>query len=153
MQFSATHDLKLTQNDLFKRLTDFEYFEQLARGKGVDLERTSGDAGAAAAGMAWQAVFKLAGKQRQITTTLVEMVAPDTLQFEFSSANMTGRSTVTLDPLSQTQTRLNVEIDLQPQTLSARLFVQSLKLARAQANKRFQGRITRFAQFLENQSV
>jgi hypothetical protein len=34
MQFSATHDLKLTQNDLFKRLTDFEYFEQLARGKG-----------------------------------------------------------------------------------------------------------------------
>ncbi len=153
MQISATHDLKMSQNDLFKRLTDFEYFEHLAQGRGLDLQRTSGDASAPAVGLAWQAGFKLAGKQRQITTTLVEMVAPDTLQFEFSSANMTGRSTVTLDPLSQTQTRLNVEIDLQPQTLSARLFVQSLKLARAQANKRFQGRITRFAQFLENQSV
>jgi len=26
MQFSATHDLKLAQDDLFKRLSDFEYF-------------------------------------------------------------------------------------------------------------------------------
>lgn len=31
MQFSATHDLKLAQDDLFKRLSDFEYFEKLAR--------------------------------------------------------------------------------------------------------------------------
>jgi len=153
MQFSATHDLKLDQKDLFKRLTDFEYFENLAQGKGLDLQRVSGGSSAPAIGLAWRAVFKLAGKQREITTTLTDMAAPDTLQFEFSSANMLGRSTVTLDPLSQTQTRLSVDIELQPQTLSARLFVQSLKLARAQANKRFQGRISRFAQFLENQAV
>ena len=31
MQFSATHDLKLAQDDLFKRLSDFEYFEKLAQ--------------------------------------------------------------------------------------------------------------------------
>ena len=103
--------------------------------------------------MTWLASFKLAGKDRKISTTLVEMASPDKMQFEFSSPNINGRSTVTLDPLSQTQTRMSVEIELEPQTLSARLFVQSLKLARAQANKRFQGRIARFAQFLENQAV
>jgi hypothetical protein len=59
----------------------------------------------------------------------------------------------TLDPLSQTQTRMSVDIELEPQTLYARLFVQSLKLARAQANKRFQERISRLASYLENQAV
>lgn len=152
MQFSATHDLKLAQADLFKRLSDFEYFEKLANEKGLNLECTTGNSGSPAVGMTWRAKFKLAGKERQVSTTLVEMASPDKMQFEFSSPNINGRSTVTLEPLSQTQTRLCVDIDLEPQTLSARLFVQSLKLARAQANNRFQGRISRFASFLENQA-
>jgi len=52
MQFSATHDLKLDQKDLFKRLTDFEYFENLAQGKGLDLQRVSGGSSAPAIGLA-----------------------------------------------------------------------------------------------------
>jgi hypothetical protein len=48
---------------------------------------------------------------------------------------------------------MSVYIELETQTLSARLFVQSLKLARAQANKRFQERISRLASYLENQAV
>jgi len=153
MQFSATLDLKLAQDDLFKRLSDFEYFEKLAQEKGLNLECTAGNSGSPAVGMSWHANFRLAGKDRQISTTLVEMASPDKMQFEFSSPNINGRSTVTLDPLSQTQTRMSVDIELEPQKLSARLFVQSLKLARAQANKRFQERISRLASYLENQAV
>ena len=55
MQFSATHDLKLAQDDLFKRLSDFEYFEKLAQEKGLNLKCTAGNSGSPAVGMSWHA--------------------------------------------------------------------------------------------------
>ncbi len=43
--------------------------------------------------------------------------------------------------LSPSKTRLKLSVDLRPQTLSARLLVQSLKLAKGNLDKKFDARV------------
>jgi hypothetical protein len=51
--------------------------------------------------------------------------------------------------LSRARTRLVLEIELKPETLAARLLVQSMKLARGALDKRLQVRVAEFAKAVE----
>jgi hypothetical protein len=59
---------------------------------------------------------------------------------------------VELVALSRGRTRLSVELELKPRSISARLLVQSLKLARANLNKKFHLRMADYARELEDRS-
>jgi hypothetical protein len=51
--------------------------------------------------------------------------------------------------LSRTRTRLLVSMELRPTTLSSRLLVQSLRLAKARLNGRLKSRMQEFAHRME----
>jgi hypothetical protein len=57
---------------------------------------------------------------------------------------------VELVALSRGRTRLSVDLDLKPKSISARLLVQSLKLAKANLSKKFHLRIADYARDLED---
>ena len=52
--------------------------------------------------------------------------------------------------LSATRTRVLVSFDMRAKTLTARLLLQSLKLAMAKMNKRFEARVLDYAEKVED---
>ena len=101
-------------------------------------------------GMAWDAAFKLRGRRREIQMELTEYDPPTGMILSSRSANMGGHMAIDLVALSRGRTRMSLEIDLKPKTLSSRLLVQSLKLARSSLSKRFRERVAHFAEELED---
>jgi hypothetical protein len=57
--------------------------------------------------------------------------------------------TVDLVELGPKRTRVVVSTQIAPKTIAARLFVQAMKLARRRVQRRFDGRMARFAAEME----
>ena len=71
------------------------------------------------------------------------------MNFLSTSQALTADVAVELVALSRKRTRLQMTIDLKPQNLSARLLVQSLKLARANLTRKFKLGMANYAKSLE----
>lgn len=150
MKFSTKEDIEAPIAHVFNRVSDIDGFETSARRRGADVERTD-DLESLGTGMCWNVGFQMRGKHRQIVIELDELDAPNRLGFTSTSKGLGGVLTVDLVALSRGRTRLGLELELKPQTLSARLLVQSLKLARSNLSKRFHLRVAGYAKEMEDQ--
>lgn len=148
MKFSSHHDIKLSQEEAFDRLSEFEKFERMAIKRGAQVQRLD-ESDDVIDGMKWKIGFDFRGKRRAAELHLTEADVPNTLCFEAFSPNLGAKMRIDVIPLSRTQTRLKVEAVLQPKTLSARLLIQSMKLARSKFNRRFSARLETFASKIE----
>jgi len=148
MNFTASEDVEVPIDVLFARVTDFPAFERSALRRGAEISRTDSRA-ELGVGMAWDIKFMLRGKRRQVQSQLVRCDPPNTLHFRSKSDGMTSLFKVELVALSRTRTRLNLDLELTPQSLSARLLVQSLKLARGNLRRRLAKRLAAFARETE----
>jgi hypothetical protein len=148
MQFSSREDIDAPIGEVFAMLSDVDSFERSAIRRGIDVTRV-GDRAAVGEGMAWTARFMMRGKPREAHVTLARFEAPQMMRFDTVSQGLEGHLTVDLVALSPRRTRLGVILNLKPNTLSARLLVQSLKLARGNLSKRFKLKVADYARHLE----
>lgn len=148
MKFSKSEDVQLDQDALFAKVSNFRMFERLVIRRGVEISRVAGTP-EDAVGMAWDSQFDFRGKKRQARIEIIEFDAPNLVKFLAQSASMNIRFEVDLTALSAKRTRMSVTSVLEPQTLSARLLVQSMKLGRSKMNKRYAQRVRQFATELE----
>lgn len=149
MQFTAKEDIEGPIDRVFGLITDFEMYERAALRRGADVVR-SDTLRARGAGMTWNAQFQFRGRERKLSLKLAEMTPPDGYRIDFFSPNLDGDLKVDLLALSKHRTRLTLALEVRPKTLSARLMVQSLKLARTNLTKRFALRVADFAKDLED---
>lgn len=149
MRFSTKEDIEATLIDTFMVLSEFEAYERAALRRGIDVRRVK-DMMPVAAGMEWEATFSLRGSVRDINLTLAEYDAPNGFRFVSDSQGLEGVLEVSLIALSPNRTRMGVILDLTPKSLSARLLLQSLKLAKASLNNRFKSKTADFARSLED---
>ncbi len=77
---------------------------------------------------------------------------PNAMRFEAQAQGLDGTMALDLVPLSQRRTRMSVALEIKPKTLSARLMVQSMKLAKTNLTKRFKLRVAHYAKELEDRS-
>lgn len=149
MEFSAKEDIEAPIADVFGILSDFEGFERSAIRRGVDVLRR-GDVSAPDRGLAWDTRFSFRGKERalRISLTGYEPVTAMTLTGEGSGLD--GQMQIELLALSPRRTRMSVRFGIQPKTLSARLLVQSLKLAKTKLTRKFKLRVAEFAKSAED---
>ena len=149
MKFSTKEDIDAPIEAVFEAVSQFAIFERAAIRRGADVQRvdTLAEPGV---GMAWDAHFTLRGRKRQLAIRVVEFDAPTRIAAQSTSAGMIGRFEIDLIGLSRTRTRMAIALDVQPQTLSARLFVQSLRLAKGTLTKRFKLRVAEYAKDLED---
>lgn len=149
MNFTASEDVEVPIDVLFEHVSDFEAFERSALRRGADVTRTD-SLPQPGVGMEWDVAFMMRGKRRQLSARMQEYDPPNGMLFLSSSNGIGGTFRVDLVALSRNRTRLKIAIELAPSSLSARLLVQSLKLARSKLNKRFSKRLASFAKDAED---
>lgn len=148
MKFSAREDIEAPINYVFEQLTDFQAFERSALRRGAEVQRVDKKT-SPGVGMAWDVAFKLRGKMRELQMELTSLDAPNCMVLSSRSPTMGGDMMVDLVPLSRGRTRVSMDIELRPKSLSSRLLVQSLKLARSNLTSRYEMRIAELARDLE----
>lgn len=148
MKFSTNEDVEAPIDATFAMLCDFEGFERAAMRRGAEVQRVD-QITTPGPGMTWDAVFELRGKRREIQVELVTFDRPNELVFASTAPGLVGGMSFELIALARGRTRIKVELEVKPLNLSARLLVQSMKLAKNSLNKKYKMRLADFAKGME----
>ena len=144
MKMTGNVDFEAPIAFVFDALCDFDGWERAALRRGAEITRTDA-LKAPAAGMAWDVGFDYKGKPRKVEVRLTALDRPDQMKFSGEGALIAGEVALDLMELGARRTRLTVQIDLTARTLGARLFLQSLKLARGRLQGRLDARLAQLA--------
>lgn len=139
MKFTTHNDIDVPIAYAFQRVSNFDNYERQALRRGAQVSRV--DSGVVRVGSSWDVGFTFRGKARKLRATVADISAPERLAIDTAANGLNSETIVDLVALSPKTTRLSVTIELAPQSLSARLLLQSLKLAKSNLNKRFKKRV------------
>lgn len=148
MEFSTKEDIEAPIDAVFEMLCDFDGYERSAMRRGAEVQRVD-TLRQPGVGMAWDAAFAMRGKQRQVNIEMTTFERPNEMVMVTRSVGLTGDMKIELMSLSRNRTRVMVVLSLEPHNLSARLLVQSLKLARSSLTKRYKMRVAEYAKSME----
>ncbi|WP_299025579.1 SRPBCC family protein [uncultured Sulfitobacter sp.] len=149
MKFSTKEDVEAPIAAVYDMLCDYEVFERAAMRRGADIQRTDTKS-VPGVGTSWRAAFNLRGKRRQVDIETVTFDKPNEMVLECRSQGLLTMMTIELVALSKSRTRVMVSFDIKPLNLSARLLVQSLKLAKTSLTKKYKLRVAEFAKQMED---
>lgn len=148
MKFSTREDVEAPIERVFEMLCAVEEFERAAMRRGADIQRLD-DLPQVGLGAQWQVQFVSRGKARDVNLRITNFEPPDAMMVTLTSEGVIGNMDFELIALSRNKTRLIVALEVRPQTLSARLLIQSLKLTKGALNRRYQERIAGYASEIE----
>lgn len=149
MELTSKEDVDAPLANVFEAISDFASFERSALRRGVEVQRLNPDV-TPQEGMAWDISADFRGKPRALHLSLTTYQPETLIGFEGDSNSLTGKGQIELLALSPRRTRLTVKMKLKPKTLSGRMLLQSLKLARSKVNSRFKLRVAEFASLTED---
>ena len=152
MKFSTKEDIGAPINAVFEMLCDFEGFERSAMRRGAEVQRVD-NLTAPDVGMMWNAVFEMRGKRRELQIEMVTFDRPNDIIIESTSPGLISQMSFELMALSRSRTRINVELEVKPLTLSARLLVQSMKLSKASLMRKYKLRVGEYAKGMDERYV
>lgn len=151
MEFSAKEDIEAPIERVFAVITDFDSVERQALRRGIKVSRVK-DVADGGAGTEWSAGFKFRGKDMTADIRLAEMTEPELVVFKARAGGLDTGMVIDLTALSPRRTRMTVTAPMQPKTLSARLLVQSLKLAKGRVTRKFSVRVAQYAKSIEDRA-
>jgi hypothetical protein len=140
MKFSTKQDIETPAAYLYAALIDFEGWERAAMRRGADVARTD-KLRNVGAGMSWHVQFQFRGRKRKMDLRLLNLVPSSKLEFAALSAAIDASTKVEIVEMSAKRARMHVTANITPLTLTAKLFMQSLRLARARADRKFAQRV------------
>ncbi|EIE51131.1 DNA polymerase III subunit gamma/tau [Salipiger aestuarii] len=149
MELSTREDIEAPLDQVFGLATSFERLERQAMRHGIEVTRVSPDGATPDQGLSWRASFYYRGKAREADIALTRFDPPNTMVYTATSGGLDAVTTIDFVPLSPMRTRVGLKVEVLPRTLSARLLVQSLKLARGNIEKRFSIKIAEYASEIE----
>lgn len=149
MKFKVSEDVDAPADITWARFTDFSGIEAEAVGRGADLSRV-GNWTTAAEGSAWRGSAKIRGRVRPVTSEIRVLNGPEICEIATTVGGMDAVYEMSFLPLRDDLTRVQVSLDLSAKTLSARLALQTLKLARGRVMQRLQGLLARQGNLAED---
>lgn len=151
MEFSAKEDIEAPIEQVYAVISDLDAVERQALRRGIKVKRIT-PTPSVEEGMRWNVEFKFRGKAMTSDLTLAELSPPEKMRFSSRTGGLETGMTVDLTALSPKRTRMTVIADMQPKTLSARLLVQSLKLAKGRVTRKFSVRVAQYAKTIEERT-
>lgn len=148
MKLSTREDIDVPIDYAFARVSDFDALERRAMRNGVQVSRR--DAGEVQIGAIWDIAFDFRGRHREVVAELTKLDPAQAIEVESNSDGLTALTQVELVALSKTRTRVMVGFELRAKTLTARLLLQSLKLAKGKMLARFKARVAELAATVED---
>lgn len=149
MKLTTKEDIEAPIGFVYAALTDFEAWERAAMRRGAEVNRTDKQA-ALAPGMGWKVEFLYRGKSRVLELQLAGLEPGEHLAFSGSGKPAEGTLTLDLAEMGPKRTRVTVVSEVKPRTLAARLFMQTLRLAKAKVTRRFEVRVAQVAADIED---
>lgn len=149
MKFKVSDDVEAPVDWVWGGFTDFDAVESDIRARDAELVRV-GDWKEAALGVAWRGSVPVRGKVRPIDAKIAEFRPDEHLQVESQVGGMSCEYDVTFTVLSPEVTRVAITLELKASTLSARLLLQTLKIARRKVIQRLEAAVVRQGTAVEN---
>jgi uncharacterized protein YndB with AHSA1/START domain len=137
MKLTAKIDLEVPAAFVFDTLTDNASWEREAIRNGVEVSRppAAPDRGL---GAAWQMRGHYKGKPRKVLIVIEELVQDQRIGLSLDSPSIDGTARLEVMVLSPRRSRLRVDLEIKPKTLAARLFVNTMRLAKGRVQARFE---------------
>ncbi len=150
MKFVTEQIVASPREVVFAALTDFARFEREAASSGVELHR-SDTLTRPGPGMRWRARFELRGRKHELMAELRRINHPSDILLSGKVGGLEGELAFDLAETAVNETRLMVEMNLRARSITAKLLLQSVKLARANVARRFRRRVNTFCRQTEKQ--
>lgn len=140
MKLTAKTDLEVPAAAVFATLIDHPSWEREAIRNGVEVERPAGSP-MMGVGAEWRIRGHFRGKARQVLVRIEELTPEQRLALGLDSPSVEGTSRLEVMVLSPRRSRLRVELEVKPKTLAARLFINTMRLAKGRVQARFENRL------------
>ncbi|NEX46029.1 SRPBCC family protein [Pseudotabrizicola algicola] len=148
MQLSSRTDIEAPIDFVFAALSDFEAWERAAMRRGADVSRTD-KLRAPGIGMGWHVIFRFRGKERAVDIRLTAMEPDAKLVFAGKGRMVEGDMSIELVSLAPKRTRMVLFAHVRPLNIAARLFLQSMKLAKGRVQTKLDKRLQSLSVDLE----
>ncbi|MEM9852339.1 MAG: SRPBCC family protein [Pseudomonadota bacterium] len=149
MQFTSTQDINAPLDYVFQQLTDFDAYESFALRRGAQVQRKD-NIPSKGIGLTWNVVGEFRGKVRDVDIQVVEYRPDNILKFMITSKGIDAAADFEAMALTRKQSRIKSTLNVTPKTISARLVLQSAKLAKQSLNRRYNNRFATFSNYIEN---
>lgn len=149
MELTGREDIDVPIAQAFEMLTDVEVYERSALRRGADVTRID-SLPHPGVGAKWEVSFQFRGKPREANIEITGFDAPNEIEMKAILQGLETGIKIELVALSRTRTRIQFWSGMRANSLSARLLLQSLKLARGNLNKRMAKRLATLRDDLED---
>lgn len=149
MKFTSKEDIEAPIDAVFRAVSNFSTIERSALRRGARVQRVDRKTRADTL-IAWDVGFTFRGKKRDMLVELTKLEAPNHMLVQSLSGGLEGEVSVDLVALSKNRTRMAIDLEVRPKSLSARLMVQSLRLAKTKLSRRFNFKVADFAADIED---
>ena len=154
MKLVAKYDVEAPAAYVFAQLADFEGWERAAMRRGADVMRTdklrADSPSTMGPGMAWDCRFRYRSKDRHATIRLDAITPISALALTGKSTPVDGVLQIDILDLAARRTRVELRLEVKPNTIAARIYVQSLRLARSRVERTFAQRVAQLAVEIED---
>lgn len=140
MKLTGKTDLEAPLPFVFATLADHAAWEREAVRRGAEIERPS-DMPLTGVGAGWRVRFPFRGKVRKVLLRIDELDQDQRLVLSFEGQALGGSSTIEVLALSPRRTRLRVTLVVKPRSLAAKLFINTLRLAKGRVQARLEKRL------------
>ena len=149
MKLTTKQDIEAPAAFVAAQIADFDSWERAAMRRGADVSRTDKLA-VPGVGMGWLTKFRYRGKDRQLALKLDRFATDGQYAFSATSPQTDGVMTLELVEMAAKRSRVFIMVEVMPKSFTAKLFVQSLKLAKGRVDKALATRSAQFAGEIED---
>jgi len=148
MQFTSVQDINAPLDHVFEQISDFDSYEAYAMRIGASVERRD-QLMHKQAGMCWHFDGEIRGKNREIDIELQQYSPPKQIKLTFESTGIGALVVIGVMALTKKQTRMKIAVELTARSISARLVMQSAKLAKNSLKRKYNHKIWTYANYIE----